>query len=31
MANLLLPGDEVPDEGTVGHEAKEDDKDEWEE
>ena len=31
MANLLLPGDEVPDEGAVGHEAEEDDDDEWEE
>ena len=31
MANLLLPGDEVPDEGSVGHEAEEDDDDEWEE
>ena len=31
VADLLLPGDEIPDEGAVGHEAEEDDKDEWEE
>ena len=31
VAELLLPGDEVPDEGAVGHEAEEDDDDEGEE
>ena len=31
MADLLLPGYEVPDEGAVGHEAEEDHEDEWEE
>ena len=31
MANLLLPRNEVPDEGAVGHEAEENDDDKWEE
>ena len=24
MADLLLPGDEIPDEGAVGHETEDD-------
>ncbi len=31
VADFLLPRDEVPDEGAVGHEAEEDDDDEGEE
>lgn len=31
VADFLLPGDEVPDEGGVGHEAEKDDDDEGEE
>ena len=31
VADLLLPGDEVPDEGAVGHEAEDDDGHEGEE